>query len=347
MGKLTKQKSVEMLNNETGDVIKQFAIKGKYRLIGSNSLRANQYGSDYDVSTDLKGTSTEKIAKLMQNAYKAAEKNPDLWITDFKCGWDDRLAYHGDFSKKSLDEYLLNPLIPKKRADAIRKASGEEEIDLVRDLYILRWKPADIKRGYVKLIDGKKKALKDCILDPTTMKIDLIAQVGNQFAEISENYYVKIGNKTNGKPPSEAETEADFEDEIRYYSRVNSFKALKRLYSLFGLKGNKTDKPKMERLIDFFNGQVGYLNKIRNELTILEELLKQDFRKPKWEDIYANLQYIKEQISQIYEIDLRDKVFKEIDDIRESDALKEITKLKDYFSGVINRHSKDFLKSFL
>jgi len=336
-----------MINNETGDVIKQFAIKGKYRMIGSNSLRAIQYGSDYDVSTDIKGTSTEKVAELIRNAYKKAMDDPDVWITDFKCGWDDRLVYRGDYSTGSLEEYLNNPLISKKRATEIRKAKGDEEIDLVRDLYILRWKPKDIRSGFIKLIDGKKKALKDCVLDPTTMKVDLIAQVGNQFAEISENYSVRIGDKSNGKPPSEAETEAEFEDEIRYYSRRDSFKALKRLYSLFGLKGNKTDKPKMERLVVFFNGQVGYLNKIRNELTILEELLKQDFRKPKWEDIYSNLQYIKEQISQIYEIDLRDNVFKEMDDIRETDALKEIMKLKDYFSDVINKHSKDFLKSFL
>lgn len=342
-----KTKNVEMLNNEVGDPIKRFAVKGKYRIIGSNSLRATQYGSDYDIETTLKGTTATTIAKNLRTAYQSAYKDPNLWVIDFKCGWDNRLVYRGDYSKKSLDEYLANPLIPKARADAIRSATGEKEIELVRDLFILRWSKADIDKGYVKLIDGKKKALKDCVLDPTTMKIDLIAQVGNQFAEISENYYITTDGKTNVVKQTPSEIEADFEEEIRYYSRVNSFKALKRLYSLLALKKDKATKAKQQRLVAFFNSQVGYLNKIRNELVILETLLEQDFRKPRWEDIKANLQFIKEQISQIYEIDLRDGVFKDIDNITPKDVKPRVTELKDYFTGVINRHSKDFLRSLL
>ena len=345
-----KTKNVEMINDETEDLIKVFSLKGKYRLIGSQSLRAIQYGSDYDIQVDKSNTTPSAVAKLFQEAYEKAKKNPDYWITDFKAGWDERLVYRGDYSKDSIEDYLKKNanLIPKKRADAIRKATGEEEVKLIRDIYILRWKPADIKRGWVKMIDGKKKYLKDAVLDKTTLKIDLLGLVGNQFVEVSENYIIKTKNgKTNEVPETREEVEEDYEEEIQYYARKDSFKALKRLFSLLRLDDEKKNKKALDKLVAFFNSQVGYLNKIRNELNILEQVLTQDFRKPKWEDIQANLQFIKEQISNIYSIPLDNKVFKDIDNMTPKSVLGGVVDLKNYFTEVINNQSKGFLMEML
>ena len=55
-----------MVNDETADLVDVFSLNGKVRLIGSNSLRAIQYGSDYDIETELKGTTGEKVAKALQ-----------------------------------------------------------------------------------------------------------------------------------------------------------------------------------------------------------------------------------------------------------------------------------------
>jgi hypothetical protein len=345
-----KKKTLEMINDETADLIDVFSLKGKVRLIGSQSLRAIQYGSDYDIQTDLKNTTAEQVAKRLQKAYAEAKKNPDYWITDFKAGWDDRLIYRGDYSKDSIDEYLEKhkDLIPKSRANKIRKATGEEEIKLVRDLFILRWKPADIKRGWVKMIDGKKKWLKDALLDKTTLKIDLLGKVGNQFVEVSENYEIQTRDgKNNMVRQSSKEIEEDFEDEITYYARKDSFKALKRLFSLLQHDGKEKHKKALDQLVDFFNSQVGYLNKIRNELKILEQILTQDFRKVEWKDVEENLQFIKEQISNIYQIPLNSSVFSDIDDMTEKDALVRVADLIEYFTKVINEHSKSFLEKML
>ena len=48
-----KERSIKMLNDETEDLIKIFSLDGKYRLLGSQSLRAIQYGSDYDIETEI------------------------------------------------------------------------------------------------------------------------------------------------------------------------------------------------------------------------------------------------------------------------------------------------------
>jgi hypothetical protein len=347
---IADEKTTEMINEETDDLIEHFSLDGKYRMIGSQSLRAIQYGSDYDIDTELKGTTGEKVAKMLQKAYTQAKKNPDYWITDFKAGHDDRLIYKGDYSKDSVNEYLKEhkDLISASRANKIKKATGEDLIKMIRDLYILRWKPDDIKRGWVKMIDGKRKYLKDAVLDKTITKIDLLGKVGNQFVEVSENYTIKTkSGKTNNVPTTTDEILETYEDEIQYYSKNNSFKALKRLFAALKLDNPKGNKKALDSLVGFFNSQIGYLNKIKNELGILEQVLTQDFRKAKWKDIEANLQYIKEQVSNIYEIPIKENVFSKINDMTAKNVLKGVRELIDYFGELINPHAKSFLQKLL
>lgn len=347
---ILQQKTVSQLNNSTGEMINSFAVKGKVRMIGSNSLRAIQYGSDYDIESILTGVSAIKIANMIQKEYAEAGKSDDVWIIDFKAGHDSRMVYNGDYSDVSLKQYFSTrgDLVSKAKQKKILALKGEDRIDAVRDLYILRWTPADIKKGKIKMPCGGERSLEESLLDKTTTKIDLVKKVGNQFAEVSENYYIRVGDRSNFvKAPSKGELETSLEDDIHYYSKVDSFKALKRLFSLLQVEGKTKNKAKLTKLVEFFNSQVGYLNKIKNELTILEVLLEQTFRRPKWADIEANLQFIKEQISTVYKVPLDEKIFKTIDAITEKTALSTVKTLKDYFATKINQNSKDFLRSII
>ena len=341
-----KKKELTQINNETGDLIREFSIKGKYRLIGSNSLRAVSYGSDYDAESHIKDATPQTIARRFQQEFADAVEDPDVWITDFKAGYDPRLVYKGDYSRQSILKYVENPLIPESRRKAILETSGEDQRELVRDLFILRWTPDEIAEGKKRLIDGTYRSLAEAVQDKTILKIDLITLVGNQFLEISINYYIRFANgETNqDKVPAKTDLETDLEDDIHYYSKRDSFKALKRLFSLLMLEGEDKHQKKINRLLEFFNGQVGYLNKIKNELTILEVVLTSKFRKPKWEDVEANLQFIKEQISLVYEIPLTDKLFETINKATEKTVLRDVITLRDYFAGKINDESKAFLR---
>ena len=338
-----KKKSLDQINNAVGETIASFAIKGKYKMIGSNALRSTQYGSDYDIQTILDGATPEKLAKLIQQQFADAEKNPKLWITGFKCGHDPRLVYNGDYSDADLKPYLKNPLIPAKTRRQIMKSTGEKRIELVRDLYVLRWTPEDVKRGEIKLIDGTPRSLATCLLDKATTKIDLIQLVGNQFVDIAEMYFISMGGKSNyTSVPTIQEVQDALEEDIRYYSKMDSFKALKRLFSLLQLEGGHDEQ--LGKMVEFFNSQVGYLNKIRAEIGILLTILEQKFRKPEWKDVEANIQFIKEQISQIYKIPIESSVFKTLDKITPKTAEKTLMALKDYFAQKVNNHSKEFLK---
>jgi ribosomal 50S subunit-associated protein YjgA (DUF615 family) len=141
--------------------------------------------------------------------------------------------------------------------------------------------------------------------------------------------------------------EADLEDDIQYYSKMDSFKALKRLFSLLQLDGKKKNKETLEKLVEFFNGQVGLLNKVRAELSILEKVLESDFKKVTWTDIEANLQYIKQLISNVYKIPLTNQLFNEINKTSPTTVKKDVKTLLDYFKKKINDSSKDFLKELM
>ena len=50
----------------------------------------------------------------------------------------------------------------------------------------------------------------------------------------------------------------------------------------------------MAKMVDFFNSQMGILNKIRNELGVVEKILTH--KKPKWNDVLHNLEHIKKSV---------------------------------------------------
>lgn len=342
-------KKMNMINKATAKLINAFGVKGKIRLIGSNSLRSSKYSNDYDVEAMIKGVSLPKVAKLIKDQYLKSLANPNIWIIDFKCGHDPRLIYKGDYSDQSLKSYLDDPLIPASKRDEILASSGEKRIELVRDLFILRWKPQDIRSGFIKLIDGTKRTMEECLNDKTTTKIDLIQKVGVQFAEISENYYIKVGDKGNyNETPTKKELEEALEDDIHYYSKNDSMKALKRLFSLLRIDGEKKNKARLDKLIDFFNSEVGFLNKIKNELTILETLLTIPYNTPlEFSDVVANLQFIKEQLASIYQVPFSDLVFRKIDEVTPKNVLPTIKTLIHYFKEKINTRSKQYLKMYV
>ena len=342
---MLEEKKTDEINDAITDAIKLFAVRGRWKLIGSNSLRSTQYGVDYDVETHL----SRNPAASLQQAYHQAKLNPDLYVIELKCGIDPRLFYDGDFSRASLETYLENPLIPEGARNEILAVSEKDEekrVYLVRDLFILRWLPEDVAEGRIALIDGSYRTLHDCLMDKTVAKVDLIMKVGVQFAEISENYYIRAdADKNYDDELSKSDKEKSLQEDIHYYAKTDRFKALKRLFSLYQMEGGH--EKQLERLIEFFNGQVGFLYKIKNELRILQTLLENTFREVHWDDVRNNLQFIKEQLSQIYEVPLGDDLFQRLDDCTPETAHSVISTLQDYFAKKINQESKEFLYTFI
>jgi len=310
-----------------------FTRLGKYRVVGSPSLRAIPYENKYELSGGVSGDDGVELARVLQEAYADAIKHPDYTITDFQAGMDDRLLYRGDYSKDSIEEYLEEHkhLIPARKASKLRKLSGEDLIKQIHSLYLLSWTPSEIRKGKKKMVDGKTKLLKDAVIDGTPIIIDILGKIGDRFVEVTETICL------NGTAPTEEQKKDVYESEVHYYSQNNCFKALKRFYSALQLHPEKENEPAMAKMIDFFNSQMGVLNKVKNELGVIEKMLTLD--NPKWEDINYNLELLKNSVP------TEDKVFSTFSDMTENNAVSKIRQMIDYLAEILNEHSRTFLRS--
>lgn len=150
----------------------------------------------------------------------------------------------------------------------------------------LRWTPKDISKGYVK-----KKTLEEALKEDLVIKLDYAVQSGNAFLENSI-----IFNTSYQSQKTKKEIELDLQADINLYTKEkNSMKALKRLFALLLIQ--KVNKPLQERLITFFNSDVGLANKIANDLEFMMLIL--ETHKIPFRQVVNTTQMIKERLSTI------------------------------------------------
>jgi hypothetical protein len=281
-------------------VFDKLSIETKYKVLGSASLRSTLYINDYDLHDYFKSNSSNALNRITQHfkkLFKDTYKDSSKWITDFKCG---------------LDPY------------------GETEEERK-----LRWDRHDIARSYKILKNGSKKYFKDCILDPTIMKIDYVVLLNSQFVEISENYNITIKGKSN---EIDSSFEEEMKEEIKKYTKQgNLFKAYKREFSL--LRYQNKNKKRQTQLINLFNSEAGYVNRIISNLKLIMIMTEQTFRPVSAKDLIMNLQIIKQQLSFSFEIKIKN-FSKDIDRICEQESWSSLNAIINYLQKKLNNYLK-------
>jgi hypothetical protein len=102
MSKLTSKPN-SMIQDSIINAVKAFAVKGKFRIIGSNSTRSMLYGVDYDANSKIQGVD---MLTHIQNLYK----HPPAIITDFKTGdlhWSKEQVLKGKHGNALLKDELI------------------------------------------------------------------------------------------------------------------------------------------------------------------------------------------------------------------------------------------------
>jgi hypothetical protein len=279
---------------EIEDVFNILTINGKYQIIGSGSLEKIEYNSDYDLQEFINDKSNKNVLDKIYNYFKKkfiyCKKNPNYFITDFKCGIGE---------------------------------DGEA----------LRWEYKDIIKGIKNNI-----TFQEALLQKSTIKIDMIVLIEGIATEFSENYYFKIGSTTNYY---NEDIELGIEKSLNEYLYMkNYWKVLKRLFSLM-LRNKTKNKTKLIKLIDFFNSDVGLMNKCKNEFDILLILLEQKFKKVNIDDIFYNIKKIKQWAYQAG-IEFEEVNFFSSKNVKKLEEL--IIKVRDNLTNVINEYSYNYLK---
>ena len=173
----------------------------------------------------------------------------------------------------------------------------------------LRWKYNDIMKGF-QIVDDETYFFEECLVMKSTIKLDIVYLINGKFNELSDNYYIKIGNKTNFEPITKKSIIKSLKEDYKELVKEKKFyKALKREFSMITTENMNEPTPKdtlnerQQELVNDFNSDVGIWNKGSADLKILLVLLEeQTFRKVPLKNIRENLQIIKQNISYSLEL---------------------------------------------
>ena len=242
-------KRTSILPKPLQKVIHKYAVNGNYKLVGSSALRGNLFWSDLDIETKLSG----RAEALAERFMKVAKVKDDVYWIELKAGLDTRL----DTESKILNAPYVSSYSKKK----MKSLKGLDKEEFIRSFYILRWSRHEVARGWKSLLGNERKVLSDAVSEDTILKLDLVVPKGDQLYDVSEMYLYK---QTESSPE---EVLKQLEDDVDYYKASNTFKSLKRLYSILKIKGEETP---MKALDEFFNSSTGYLNKIISDLILLD-----------------------------------------------------------------------------
>ena len=211
----------------------------------------------------------------------------------------------------------------------------------------IRWNKQNIKKGW-QMINKKKEYFVDHIMDKSIMKIDFIVLVDGLFIEFSENFYFHIGGEYNyDRDAIQTLPETILEDGRHYYNDKKVYlKAMKRVFSYLQLK--KQNEALQIKLLDFFNSQVGLLNKLRADLDTIVILMDQKFKAVPVQHIKVALQQIKQSAMTIGDIAFngKDLAF-DIDKIYDMESKPhikvEVEKLSESLMDAVNDVAKEFI----
>lgn len=337
---------------EVLDVLKRLSITNlkHVKIVGSTSVRSQQYAGDIDADDTMKIDSYAQAAEALKEVIK---RIADIFITDFKIGevtmWD---VLHGEFDLvKSLQKLsaLKNSIISEaefKGAERLLRAV-KDPLTLVEAkkgirFHILRWKPSEVLAG-VKKVRGLTISLEDAIASGGLIKLDVIKDT-DRFTEISMIYTLKLNGKQVGISENLIKS---LEDDIVYFDKRNPFKALKRAFSLAKVTKNTSE---IEFLVPLLNSDLGRLYNIVSNLDTILLLLEQP--DVPINDVHENLDEIKARMGNIYSLkeflDVETNILGALETMKKMSAKRlkpALLSLSTSLQTILNKETEKKLKS--
>ena len=289
-------------------------------LLGSMSIRSQQYAGDYDAFEICKGLSPNEIVSKWQTIIRRLKGMPDVYIGDIKAGEvDDWRILNKNAGVKNGKVVDYNSVECHKRIDALVKgriiteAEGKEAMEMTPTTitpvgiltartslkyHIVRWTPADILAGEKVLRDGSVFPLSEAVQSNALCKMDCIGLVQNNrytdFSMIYEFHYQRKILNEDFRNIGDALTE----DIIAFTAQGKLFKVLKRVYALAKFRHQEGV---IKKLTPILNSDLGRLYQVVSDVGTLIDLL--DEKKPvPLSKIHFELDQFKGRLSNIYNL---------------------------------------------
>jgi hypothetical protein len=295
------------------DAMSLSGLKG-LKVVGSASIRSQQFAGDYDATETLKVKSISEVVEALRAMVKRVRMLPETYITDIKCGevadWnvfsprarieDGQIKdFNITHSKGIVDrlerEKVVSPDEAKEMRALLSAATDDFGfMDAKKNIrvHILRWRPIDILNGVLDY-RGRPFLLEDAIQSGGLLKTDVVSNVHDRFTEFSviTDVFVNGTRVTKLAEPYERSIKED----IVYYNKVSPFKALKRLFAL--AKYFKSAKA-VEALVPILNSDLGRLYQIVGDLHTLLDLLERP--SPPVTEIREQIDEVRQRLGNIY-----------------------------------------------
>jgi hypothetical protein len=336
-------------------------------IVGSMSLRSQQYAGDYDADETVKlnyrtdRLALKKLAQRFKHNIKKLKEMKNVFIGDCKSGvineWRviprDAMISHGKIvnydkydSLRKLEELKDDGIITASEAKTARKylrksgsLRGFVAAKSKVKFHLIRWSAPEILDGHKLLRDGRKYTLEEAFSSPTITKLDTIGLVqNNRFTDFSMIY--KFTNRGRVLNPDEMDIVKSIKESIIYYRSIGeSFKVLKREFSLAKFTDNMD---KIHSLIPILNSDLGRMYHVLGDVKTLIDLLEHN--NPSMKAVKFELDQFKGRLSTIYTfqdfLKMEHKIIEElntaIDSDSKADILPNLEKLKDRLEKSLN-----------
>jgi len=308
---LFDKRSVKDFSDKIQKVFNLLTISRKVRVVGSAGLKATRYINDYDLNELYeknfnKDEALDEIYKMFKSKFERAEKDPAVFITDFKCGMDcdgEPLRWDKHDIKKGT----------KKMEDG-RIISFQECI----------LQKTTFKLDVIKLIDGVFTEFSD-----------------NYFVKLGEdaNFFPHDIQKDH------LQNSVKHSYEQYFYICRNLFKGLKRAFSYFLMENENNNKEKLKKLMDFFNSPTGKLYQLKGQLGTILLVLKNEsqFRNPKISDVKENIKLILSELEPLPTKDVKNKLTKAFNSSSKKKIMDYLEDAEEDLFDIVNRITADFI----
>jgi len=343
------------------------------QVVGSMSLRSQQYAGDYDLIETVKGKyASDNIAidtyvRTFQHIVRELLKRKDCYIGDIKSGeipeWKivpDTIQHYSYIeSIKTLKHLLSTNVVTKTEYDeafSILKPfpTSEDFIEMKRTFRfnVVRWSPKEIFCGYKKLADGRTYSLYESFTSPFLTKLDIVAYVQNaRFTDFSCIYIFENTGRLLNRIDIARLDESIQEDIIFFASQGKWFKVAKRMFSTAKFEKNKAV---LNKLNDLLNGDLGRLYSIVSDGNTILYLLENEDEIP-IDKIKYEIDQFRARYANIYTIKTAIKkesfVLSKILDMESLpntasgrlSLFKQMTNLIEFFETLLNKNAKQEL----
>jgi hypothetical protein len=304
-------------------ILDAMSMDSNITLVGSMSLRSQQYAGDYDgfevvnVFAPSKAQALKKLARMFQKAIVDVKAQEYAYIDDIKAGvvpeWDimKDVKLNGKTPVNYNASKLRSAVAELRRNDIITATEEKEALTLLKSnlsfgdyelakeklkFHIVRWTVPEVQQGSKKLRDGRTFTLEDAFSSPGLTKLDVIALIANnRFTDFSVIYEFHYKGEILNPVPVEIEKSL-IESYNAYYHEGNYFKALKRKFALAKFK-NQTKV--MEKLTTILNSDLGRLYHITGDIDTLVRLME-DQQNPPMNLIRYEIDQFISRLSNIY-----------------------------------------------